>query len=121
MLSHHNSLTLENTAHNVFDPGETLIHGEEFVDMLLQYPNLVAWLNGHTHINTIQAHPKKGGVGGFWEITTASCIDYPQQAQVVELGGQQGRHDVDLLRRPGPRLAGRPGTLATSHRWVWRR
>ncbi len=85
VLSHHNSLTLENTAHNVFDPGETLIHGEEFVDMLLQYPNLVAWLNGHTHINTIQAHPKKGGVGGFWEITTASCIDYPQQAQVVEL------------------------------------
>ncbi len=85
ILSHHNSLTLENTAQNVFNPGEPLIHAEEFIDMLLKYPNMVAWLNGHTHINTIQSHAREGGNGGFWEITTASCIDYPQQAQVVDL------------------------------------
>ena len=85
ILSHHNSLTLENTAVNVFDPGEPLIHAEEFIAMLLKYPNMVAWLNGHTHINTIQAHPRQDGVGGFWEITTASCIDYPQQSQVVDV------------------------------------
>ena len=69
----------------MFNPGETLIHAPEFIDMLLKYPNLVAWLNGHTHINTIQAHSKPNGPGGFFEITTASCIDYPQQAQTVEL------------------------------------
>lgn len=85
ILSHHNSLTLENTAHNVFNPGEPLIHAEEFIDMLLKYPNMVAWFNGHTHINTIQAHARESGVGGFWEITTASCIDYPQQSQVVDI------------------------------------
>lgn len=85
ILSHHNSLTLENTAVNVFNPGEPLIHAEEFIAMLLKYPNLVAWLNGHTHINTVQAHPRADGTGGFWEITTASCIDYPQQAQVIDL------------------------------------
>jgi len=43
-----------------------------------------AWVNGHTHVNTITAHRREGG-GGFWEITTASCIDFPQQQQVVEL------------------------------------
>ncbi|MDQ1249428.1 MAG: family metallophosphoesterase [Actinomycetota bacterium] len=85
VLSHHNSLTLENEAHNIFAPGEKLIHAPEFIDMLLKFPNLVAWLNGHTHINTIQAHRKPTGAGGFFEITTASCIDYPQQAQTVEL------------------------------------
>lgn len=93
VLSHHNSLTLENSAVSVNDPGQRLVHAEEFVAMLLKYPNMVAWLNGHTHINTVQAHgnptPARRRQGyepsGFWEITTASCADYPQQQQVVEI------------------------------------
>jgi len=44
---------------------------------------VVAWLNGHTHQNQILAHRR--GDGGFWEITTASCIDFPQQQQTVEI------------------------------------
>jgi metallophosphoesterase (TIGR03767 family) len=84
VLSHHNSTTLENEAQPVVGPTQRLIHAEEFVAMLQEYPNCVAWLNGHTHINTIIPHPKPGG-GGFWEVTTASCIDFPQQQQLVEL------------------------------------
>jgi len=87
VLSHHNSTTLENEAQSVFG-GQRLIHAEEFVAMLQQYPNLVAWINGHTHINTIIPHPKEGG-GGFWEITTASCIDFPQQQQLIEIVDNQ--------------------------------
>jgi hypothetical protein len=44
---------------------------------------VVGWLNGHTHLNQILAHTAANG--GFWEITTASCIDFPQQQQVVEI------------------------------------
>ena len=84
ICSHHNSLTLENGAEAVLEPSQPLIHSEQFVNMLLKYPNMIAWLNGHTHLNAIIAHPRQGG-GGFWEITTASCIDYPQQQQLVEL------------------------------------
>lgn len=82
IFSHHNSLTLENRAQR---PGqEVLLHGaDEFVDLLLQYPVVVGWLNGHTHLNQILPH--RGDRGGFWEITTASCIDFPQQQQTVEL------------------------------------
>lgn len=82
ILSHHNSLTLENRAQR---PGQdAVLHGaEEFVDLLLQYPVVIGWLNGHTHLNQILAH--RGGNGGFWEITTASCIDFPQQQQAVEV------------------------------------
>lgn len=83
IFSHHNSLTLENRASR---PGlDQQLHGaEEFVDLLLQYPVVVGWLNGHTHLNQILAHVGPQG-GGFWEITTASCIDFPQQQQVIEL------------------------------------
>ncbi|MFN8149172.1 MAG: TIGR03767 family metallophosphoesterase [Candidatus Nanopelagicales bacterium] len=82
VLSHHNSLTLENAA---VRPGQdqVLHHAEEVVDLLLQHPVAIAWLNGHTHLNQILAHTSSKG--GFWEITTASCIDFPQQQQVVEI------------------------------------
>lgn len=84
VLSHHNSFTLENPAQPVFG-GTPLVHAEEFIAMLQEFPNMVAWVNGHTHINTITAHKKPNGTGGFWEITSASCVDYPQQQQLIEL------------------------------------
>jgi metallophosphoesterase (TIGR03767 family) len=84
VFSHHNSTTLENTAELAFSPGQRLIHAEEFIAMLLKYPACVAWVNGHTHINTILAHSRGDGTGGLWEITAASCIDFPQQQQVLE-------------------------------------
>lgn len=84
VLSHHNSLTLNNGAQPVFGEDQPLIHADEFIAMLHQFPNMIAWLNGHTHNNTITAHPNPLG-GGFWEITTASCIDFPQQQQMVEI------------------------------------
>ncbi|MFN3340088.1 MAG: TIGR03767 family metallophosphoesterase [Dietzia sp.] len=82
VLTHHNSMTLENRAQR---PGSNkkLYGADEFVDLLLTYPVVIGWLNGHTHQNQILAH-RRGG-GGFWEITTASCIDFPQQQQTVEI------------------------------------
>jgi len=84
VCSHHNSLTLDNDAKPVWG-GQRLVHAEEFVAMLMRYPVCIAWLNGHTHVNTIKAHPREGGAGGFWEITTASCVDFPQQQQLVDV------------------------------------
>ncbi len=84
VCSHHNSLTIENDAKPVWG-GQRLVHAEEFIAMLQRYPVCIAWLNGHTHVNTIKAHSRQGGVGGFWEITTASCVDFPQQQQLVDV------------------------------------
>lgn len=82
VASHHNSRTLDNPSHR---PGATerLHHSSDVVELLLRYPVAVAWLNGHTHVNQILAH--RSGESGFWEITTASCIDFPQQQQTVEI------------------------------------
>jgi metallophosphoesterase (TIGR03767 family) len=61
---------------------------DEIEAELVKRPQVVAWVNGHTHTNQIWAHPRrqKGKVtGGFWEINTASHIDWPQQARLLEV------------------------------------
>ena len=80
VFSHHGSLTLENNAQLATSP-QRLVHAEEMVAALLRHHCVVAWVNGHTHNNTITAHARAEGdaPGGFWEITVSSCIDYPQQ------------------------------------------
>lgn len=59
---------------------------------LAKRENVVAWVNGHTHRNQIWSHARKekvGGkrkvVGGFWEINSASHIDWPQQSRLIEI------------------------------------
>lgn len=52
--------------------------------LLLRHPSVVAFVNGHEHANRIDPFARPGG-GGFWEINTASHIDFPQQSRVVEI------------------------------------
>jgi hypothetical protein len=42
-------------------------------------PNLIAYVAGHTHANRIDFHE------GFWQINTASHIDWPQQSRLIEI------------------------------------
>ncbi|HLI02475.1 MAG TPA: TIGR03767 family metallophosphoesterase [Acidimicrobiales bacterium] len=66
--------------------GEHRVLAGELEAVLRRFPNLVAWVNGHTHANTVTAHRHDPAVGGgWWEITTASHVDWPQQARVIEL------------------------------------
>ena len=57
--------------------------GTEVVVYLLTKPQVIAWVNGHTHRNEILAHTSDAA--GFWEINTASHIDFPQQARIIEI------------------------------------
>lgn len=54
-------------------------------DLFLKYPNFIAYVVGHIHENRITPFKAKGGKSGFWEISTASEIDWPQQARLIEL------------------------------------
>lgn len=86
ILSHHTSWTMENTQAAAGDTTK-LYTGPELVELLLRFPNVVAWCNGHTHANTILPHKPTSTVlgGGFWEINTPSCIDWGQQSRMVEI------------------------------------
>ncbi|MFJ3707014.1 TIGR03767 family metallophosphoesterase [Streptomyces sp. NBC_01387] len=79
VFSHHNSWTITNTHPDPAHPGDGHHSGEEVVALLKRHRNALAWINGHSHRNKIQPH------GSFWEITTASHIDFPQLARVFEL------------------------------------
>ena len=79
LFSHHTIGTMDNIV------GADRHNGEAVKTLLLQHPSVVLWVNGHTHVNEAKAHPAGGGKGGFWELNTASHIDWPQQARVVEI------------------------------------
>ncbi|MFD0687535.1 TIGR03767 family metallophosphoesterase [Actinomadura fibrosa] len=78
LFSHHPIGSLENPI------GGDRVLGDEVEALLLRYPNVVLWVNGHTHRNQVIPHARKSG-GGFWEVNTAAHIDFPQQSRIVEL------------------------------------
>jgi 3',5'-cyclic AMP phosphodiesterase CpdA len=83
VASHHTSWTMDATV----DP--TAVNGPALVAELVSHPQVIAWVNGHTHTNNIRAHKRSTGAGGFWEINTASHIDWPQQSRLIEIVDNQ--------------------------------
>lgn len=79
VFSHHTSKTMNNTRPDPARPHEKRHNGAELVEVLAAHPRVVGWINGHSHKNDITAH------GSFWEVSTASHIDFPQLARVIEL------------------------------------
>ncbi|MFD5396457.1 TIGR03767 family metallophosphoesterase [Streptomyces sp. NPDC127097] len=79
VFSHHTSKTMNNTRPDPARPQEKRHTGAELVEVLAAHPGVVGWINGHSHKNEIIAHD------GFWEVSTASHIDFPQLARVIEL------------------------------------
>ncbi|MDX3852445.1 TIGR03767 family metallophosphoesterase [Streptomyces sp. AK02-01A] len=79
VFSHHNSWTMTNTHPDPAHPGQARHNGDEVVALLKRNRNVLAWVNGHSHRNSILPH------GTFWEISTASHIDFPQLARVIEI------------------------------------
>jgi metallophosphoesterase (TIGR03768 family) len=60
----------------------------DLIARLHTYPNLLMWISGHRHQNTVTAlkspdasHPELG----FWEIETASLREFPQQFRTFEI------------------------------------
>lgn len=57
--------------------------GEDLERLLLEHPHAIAWIAGHSHVNSIEAHARPGG-GGFWSIRVAAEADWPQQTRLLE-------------------------------------
>ncbi len=75
-------------AANTYNPTGSRDPEGALLNMLHGYPNLIAWLSGHAHRNTITPQPPPPGLGpeyGFWEIETPSLRDFPQQFRRLEI------------------------------------
>jgi metallophosphoesterase (TIGR03767 family) len=63
----------------------TPIHlGDDMTALLHEHPHVIAWVAGHSHVNSVEAYERKGG-GGFWSIRVAAEADWPQQSRLLEV------------------------------------
>ena len=85
LFSHHTSGTMGNPLPDSRHPLDPRLNGDTFVGLLNRFPNVLAWVNGHTHQNKITPHAGKTPEQGFWEINTASHVDFPQHARIIEV------------------------------------
>jgi hypothetical protein len=126
VFSHHTVASMDNW---LAPPESRRVLGHTVRDLLLCFPNVVLWVNGHTHINAVTAHaraPDAAVAGGLFELTTASLIDWPQQARLIEVvDNVDGTLSVlgtivDTAAGPGPlpasTAAAAPSPTAT---WNW--
>jgi Calcineurin-like phosphoesterase len=60
--------------------------GDDMVALLHRYPNVIAWVAGHSHVNDVTPYPDPSGNGhGFWSIRVAAEADWPQQARLLQV------------------------------------
>ena len=70
-----------------WDPASP-ISQDTLIAKLHTYPNLVMWMAGHLHANTLKALPSPDPAQpelGFWMVETASLRDFPQQFRTFEI------------------------------------
>lgn len=79
---------LQNDPHAVMDNAVTL---PELVKKLHDTPNLLMWIAGHRHLNTVKALPAYTDEGqlvperSFWQVETSSLVHFPQQFRTFEI------------------------------------
>ncbi|HEY7706627.1 MAG TPA: hypothetical protein VH968_05610 [Gaiellaceae bacterium] len=86
--------------------------GPEVEAVLRDHRGVIAYVAGHEHQNRVEPH------GTFWEIVTASHLEWPQQSRVIEIAdlrnGELAIHAtaIDHAAPPRPGRAG-PQRLAS--------
>jgi metallophosphoesterase (TIGR03767 family) len=107
LFGHHTigSINNDNSDLNIVDRGASDFYFAEAVEQkLLRFPNVILYVCGHTHKNEMHVH-RRGvvtqlgnnvpGTGGFWEVATASHIDWPVQSRVFELA--MGKNTISIF------------------------
>lgn len=87
VFSHHRPASMEPIqGPNTNGDLEQRYGGDDLLELLHRFPNVILWANGHSHFNRVVAQPDPAGrTGGFWDVTTSTQIDPPQQARILEL------------------------------------
>jgi metallophosphoesterase (TIGR03767 family) len=85
VFAHHTIATMDNSINGRGNSRPRRL-GPDVEQLFWAHPSVVAFVNGHTHRNTVLPHPNPDGVhDGFWEINTAAHIDWPEQSRLIEV------------------------------------
>jgi metallophosphoesterase (TIGR03768 family) len=60
----------------------------ELVAELQSHPNLLLWISGHRHLNTVKAFvaaSEAAPENSFWQVETSSLRDFPQQFRIFDI------------------------------------
>lgn len=86
LASHHSTTSIDTRGRELDDPLPDAVQPSELESLVASYPNVIAWLVGHSHDNRVRAiagadaaHP------GYWEIMTPALADWPSQSRVIEI------------------------------------
>ena len=86
IFSHHNLYKFANAFPDPANPEELRVTGPAVRALLHRFPNVVLWVNGHSHENLVTPRADPAGrTQGFWEVMTAAHVDHPEQARIVEV------------------------------------
>lgn len=66
-------------------PRDIVLNGPLLVATLNQYPNVIAHLVAHSHINNLRARPGATPELGYWEIESGSMVNWPQQFRILDI------------------------------------
>jgi len=69
-------------------PPYSVVSDATLLSTLHNYSNLILWISGHRHRNTVTPQPAPAGKTaefGFWEVETASLRDFPQQFRTFKI------------------------------------
>ena len=68
------------------EPGATsVVYDATLLTFLQGYPNLIMWIAGHRHMNTVTPQIHADPTRSFWEVETASLRDFPQQFRTFNI------------------------------------
>ncbi len=87
--------------------------GADLTTLLHAHPNVIAWVAGHSHQNTVDPYPNPSGTGGFWSIRVAAEADWPQQSRLLEIfDNEDGTLSIfgTILDHASPATAAAGGT-----------
>lgn len=90
LFSHHGLRSLENpnSAPDPLEPASNdlpRVLADEIEALVHRFPNVIAWVNGHSHANIIVPRKSPTGKSGFWDIGTAAHIDWSCQSRLIDV------------------------------------
>jgi Ca2+-binding RTX toxin-like protein len=62
--------------------------GQTFVELLDGYPNVIAYVPGHTHEHRLTPFQRQDG-SLWWELNTSAVVDHPTQSRLIEVFDNQ--------------------------------